>query len=163
MSLSAWRCKSRCLQVICDDNFHKGFNRIYDISLALSLRRLFIKYSDQFRNLGGEWNTELAAKCWSIRDFDDGITRVCFGWPSVDAYYEGQQTPSKSLLVWSSNIQKSLSMLGTGEEIRVPFRLSRHTGEVIQDKARHVKCAVLGCFTMSTLNGFGCCQSYSRG
>ena len=79
------------LQVICDDNFHRGFNRIYDVSLALSLRRLFIKYSDQFRNLGGEWNTELAAKCWSIREFDDGITRVCFGWPSVDAYYEGQQ------------------------------------------------------------------------
>ena len=76
-------------QVICDDNFHKGFNRIYDISLALSLRRLFHKYSDQFRNLGGDWNTELAGKCWSIREFDDGITRVCFGWPSVDAYYEG--------------------------------------------------------------------------
>ena len=78
-------------QVICDDNFHHGFNRIYDISLALSLRRLFIKYSDQFCNLGGEWNTPLAAKCWSIREFDDAITRVCFGWPSVEAYYEGKR------------------------------------------------------------------------
>ena len=82
------RCTS--LQVICDDNFHKGFNRIYDVSLALSLRRLFLKYSDQFQNLGGEWNTELAASCWSIREFDDAITRVCFKWPSVDAYYAGE-------------------------------------------------------------------------
>ncbi len=28
----------------------------------------------------------------TIRDFDDAITRVAFGWPSVDAYYSGSSS-----------------------------------------------------------------------
>lgn len=35
---------------------------------------------------------DVAYNCSNIRDFDDAITRVAFGWPSVDAYYEGSSS-----------------------------------------------------------------------
>jgi len=94
------------MQVMSDKNFHVGFNRIYDVSLALSLRRLFKQHSANFQGLGGEWKPEQAATCWSVRQFDDAITRVCFGWPSVDAYYAGELASRQSsvgrVFLWSS-------------------------------------------------------------
>ena len=48
-----------------------------------------MRHAHLFDGIGGEFQPELAAKCRTIRDFDDAITRVSFGWPSVDAYYAG--------------------------------------------------------------------------
>ena len=76
-------------QVTADQNFHVGFNRIYDKSLAAALRKIFKSHKDLFYNTGKPFNPELAANCQSIRDFDDAVTRVSFNWPSVDAYYQG--------------------------------------------------------------------------
>lgn len=78
------------MQVTCDNNFHVGFNRIYDRNLAHSLRNIYKRHERLFDGIGGEYQLDLAAKCESIRDFDDAITRVSFGWPSVDAYYAGK-------------------------------------------------------------------------
>jgi predicted alpha/beta-fold hydrolase len=72
-----------------DNNFHHGFNRIYDFNLAKNLRNIFKKHEPLFVDIGGAFNPELAASCKTIREFDDALTRVSFGWPSVDAYYEG--------------------------------------------------------------------------
>ncbi|CAL8470709.1 g10251 [Coccomyxa elongata] len=78
--------------VTCDNNFHVGFNRIYDRNLAHSLRNIYKRHERLFDGIGGEYQLDLAAKCESIRDFDDAITRVTFGWPSVDAYYAGSSS-----------------------------------------------------------------------
>lgn len=78
------------MQVTCDNNFHVGFNRIYDRNLAHSLRNIYKQHEHLFDGIGGDYQLDLAANCDSIRDFDDAITRVSFGWPSVDAYYAGE-------------------------------------------------------------------------
>ncbi|KAK9862037.1 hypothetical protein WJX84_009827 [Apatococcus fuscideae] len=75
--------------VRADQNFHVGFNRIYDASLASALRKIFAKHGHLFQNTGKPFNTQLAANCRSIREFDDAVTRVSFNWPDVDAYYRG--------------------------------------------------------------------------
>ena len=62
---------------------------IYDRNLAKSLRNIFMRHAHLFDGIGGEFQPELAANCRTIRDFDDAITRVSFGWPNVDAYYAG--------------------------------------------------------------------------
>lgn len=69
----------RCLQAISDDNFHVGFNRIYDKNLARSLRNIFKKHVHLFKGLEDRYDLDLAARCTSIRDFDDAITRRTFG------------------------------------------------------------------------------------
>ncbi|KAF3773189.1 Embryogenesis-associated protein [Nymphaea thermarum] len=40
-----------------------------------------------FEGIGGEYNIELTANAKSVREFDDGLTRVSFGYKSVDDYY----------------------------------------------------------------------------
>ena len=77
------------VQVRADQNFHVGFNRIYDASLASALRKIFAKHGHLFQNTGKPFNTQLAANCRSIREFDDAVTRVSFNWFDVDAYYRG--------------------------------------------------------------------------
>ena len=104
------------LQVVSDNNFKSGFNRcvhkacrackhllqrslslkcpgswgsVYDHNLARGLRTIFKRHETLFEGIGGEYQPDLAANCRTIRDFDDAITRVSFGWPSVDAYYVG--------------------------------------------------------------------------
>lgn len=37
--------------------------------------------------MGGEYNIPLAANAKSVREFDEGLTRVSFGFKSVDDYY----------------------------------------------------------------------------
>ncbi|XP_068634092.1 embryogenesis-associated protein EMB8-like isoform X2 [Aristolochia californica] len=73
--------------VIADDDFRKGFNIIYDRALAGALRRIFKKHALLFEDIGGDYNIPLAANAKSVRDFDDGLTRVSFGFKSVDDYY----------------------------------------------------------------------------
>ena len=80
---------SLAMQAVADENFHVGFNRIYDKSLAHGLRTIFAKHKHVFYNTGKPFNPELAANCRSIREFDDAVTRVSFDWPNVDAYYQG--------------------------------------------------------------------------
>ncbi|CAA7399800.1 unnamed protein product [Spirodela intermedia] len=73
--------------VIADEDFHKGFNNVYDKALAGALRRIFKKHSLLFEDMGGEYNIPLAANAQSVRDFDEALTRVSFGFKSVDDYY----------------------------------------------------------------------------
>lgn len=73
--------------VIADEDFHKGFNNIYDKALARSLRKIFNKHALLFEDLHGEYNIPLAANAKTVRDFDQGLTRVSFGFKSVDDYY----------------------------------------------------------------------------
>lgn len=67
------------LQAISDDNFHVGFNRIYDTNLARSLRNIFKQHAHLFKGLEDKYDLQLASTCTSIRDFDDAITRRTFG------------------------------------------------------------------------------------
>ncbi len=83
------------MQVTCDENFKLGFNRVYDKNLANGLRRIYKSHEHLFEALEdkGNYQLDLAANSKTIRDFDDAITRVSFGWPSVDAYYAGESPP----------------------------------------------------------------------
>lgn len=76
-------------QVVSDQNFHIGFNRIYDWSLANGLRRIFAQHRQLFADSDKPFKVDLAANCKSIRDFDEAVTSVQFGWPTVDTYYAG--------------------------------------------------------------------------
>lgn len=67
------------MQAISDDNFHVGFNRIYDKNLARSLRNIFRRHAHLFKGLEDKYDLDLAANCTSIRAFDDAITRRTFG------------------------------------------------------------------------------------
>ncbi|KAJ9706339.1 hypothetical protein PVL29_001721 [Vitis rotundifolia] len=78
--------------VIADEDFRKGFNIVYDITLANALRRIFKKHTLLFEDIGGEFNIPLAANAKSVREFDDGLTRVSFGFKSVDDYYSNSSS-----------------------------------------------------------------------
>ncbi|PIA34856.1 hypothetical protein AQUCO_03700257v1 [Aquilegia coerulea] len=73
--------------VLADEDFHKGFNNIYDQSLARGLRKIFKKHALLFEGIGGDYNIQLAANAKTVRDFDEGLTSVSFGFKSVDEYY----------------------------------------------------------------------------
>ena len=96
-----------CMQVTCDDNFKIGFNQVYDRNLANGLRKIYKAHEHLFEGLQdkGAYQLDLAANCKTIRDFDDAITRVSFGWPSVDAYYAGE-TPVSTDLIAAINLLK---------------------------------------------------------
>ena len=47
------------------------------------------RHAHLFEGIQGEYNLKVAAEGKWIEDFDEAITRVSFGWPSVAAYYEG--------------------------------------------------------------------------
>ncbi|KAL5719011.1 embryogenesis-associated protein emb8 [Ranunculus cassubicifolius] len=78
--------------VLADEDFHKGFNNIYDKALAGSLRKIFKKHALLFEDMGGDYNIQLVANAKSVRDFDDGLTRVSFGFKSVDDYYSNSSS-----------------------------------------------------------------------
>lgn len=73
--------------VMADEDFHKGFSNVYDRSLANALVRIFKKHASLFECMGGDYNISKAASAKTVRDFDDGLTRVSFGYKSVDDYY----------------------------------------------------------------------------
>lgn len=78
--------------VIADEDFHKGFNNVYDKALARSLCEIFKKHALLFEDVGGEYNIPLAATAKTVRDFDEGLTRVSFGFKSVDDYYSNSSS-----------------------------------------------------------------------
>lgn len=77
--------------VVADAAFARGFNRLYDANLARSLRTIFRRHAhlwqDESATAGKPFDPVAGAAAASIRAFDDAITRVSFGFPSVDAYY----------------------------------------------------------------------------
>ncbi|CAI5475257.1 unnamed protein product [Closterium sp. Yama58-4] len=73
--------------VLADRNFHIGFNNFYDQRLGSTLRGIYANHAPLFEGLGGEYDIGLVARAKTVRDFDVGLTRVSFGYPSVDAYY----------------------------------------------------------------------------
>lgn len=81
---------------LSDANFERGFNRVYDFNLARSLRTIFAEHAHLWeqdgKGGGGLFDPQRAKAAKTIRDFDDAITRVSFGWPSVDAYYAGSSS-----------------------------------------------------------------------
>lgn len=80
----------------CDKNFKRGFNRIYDWNLAKSLRKIYQEHHSLFVNAANSgiksYDPEKALRAKTIRDFDDAITRISFGWDSVDNYYAGSSS-----------------------------------------------------------------------
>ncbi|CAI7800401.1 unnamed protein product [Closterium sp. NIES-53] len=73
--------------VLADRNFHIGFNNFYDQRLGSTLRGIYANHAPLFEGLGGEYDIDLVARAKTVRDFDVGLTRVSFGYPTVDAYY----------------------------------------------------------------------------
>ncbi|XP_051145746.1 embryogenesis-associated protein EMB8 [Andrographis paniculata] len=73
--------------IIADEDFRKGFNIVYDKALANSLCKIFKRHALLFEDIGGEYNIPMAANAKSVREFDEGLTRVSFGFKSVDDYY----------------------------------------------------------------------------
>ncbi|KAF7828098.1 embryogenesis-associated protein EMB8-like [Senna tora] len=78
--------------VVADEDFRKGFNIVYDWALAIALRKIFKRHALLFEDMGGEYNIELAANARSVREFDEGLTRVSFGFKSVDEYYSNSSS-----------------------------------------------------------------------
>ncbi|KAL8520541.1 hypothetical protein ACS0TY_011170 [Phlomoides rotata] len=78
--------------VIADEDFHKGFNNVYDKALANSLGKIFKRHSLLFNDVGDEFNIPLTANARSVREFDEGLTRVSFGFKSVDDYYSNSSS-----------------------------------------------------------------------
>ncbi|KAI9092288.1 hypothetical protein K1719_027788 [Acacia pycnantha] len=78
--------------IVADEDFRKGFNNVYDKALAKALREIFKKHALLFEDIGGEYNIELAANAKTVREYDDGITRVSFGFKSVDEYYSNSSS-----------------------------------------------------------------------
>lgn len=72
---------------IADEDFRKGFNNVYDKALSSSLRKIFKKHIPLFEDIGGDYNITLAANAKTVREFDEGLTRVSFGFKSADDYY----------------------------------------------------------------------------
>ena len=90
--------------VLSDRNFERGFNRVYDFNLARSLRTIFTEHvhlweekreGEGNESLDALFDPERAKTAKTIRDFDDAITRVSFGWPSVDHYYAGSSSAQR--------------------------------------------------------------------
>lgn len=77
---------------IADEEFRKGFNIVYDKALANALRNILKKHSLLFEDIGHKYNIPLAANAKTVREFDDGLTRVSFGFKSVDEYYSNSSS-----------------------------------------------------------------------
>ncbi|XP_074317658.1 embryogenesis-associated protein EMB8 isoform X2 [Silene latifolia] len=72
---------------IADEDFRKGFNNIYDKALANSLSRIFKVHAPLFEDIGGDYNIPMVANAKTVKEFDEGLTRVSFGFKSADDYY----------------------------------------------------------------------------
>ena len=79
----------------CDENLQKGFwGKLYSKSMANNMRKLFEPHKHLFQGLR-EYEPALVRKARTVRDFDEAITRVTFGFSSVDAYYEASGSRRK--------------------------------------------------------------------
>ena len=79
---------------MCDESFRRGFSKVYDQSMGRNLGKIFRENLEVWRDVGPgpggkRFDIERAAVCTSVREFDEAITHVSFGWDSVDAYYQG--------------------------------------------------------------------------
>ncbi|CAD7705102.1 unnamed protein product [Ostreobium quekettii] len=81
--------------VISDKALKIGVARLYDRNLGLAMRKLFQPHVALFRGHAEEHRIQAALNAQTVRDFDDAITRVSFGWPSVDAYYRASGSCNK--------------------------------------------------------------------
>ncbi|KAI4326781.1 hypothetical protein L6164_019317 [Bauhinia variegata] len=78
--------------VLADEDFRKGFNIVYDKALSRALCKIFKKHALLFADMNGEYNIPMVANAKSVREFDDGLTRVSFGFKSVDEYYSNSSS-----------------------------------------------------------------------
>lgn len=78
--------------IIADEDFRKGFNNIYDKALARSLTKIFKKHALLFEDIGGEYDIKLAANAKTVKEFDEGLTRVSFGFNSAEHYYSSSSS-----------------------------------------------------------------------
>ncbi|KAI3983326.1 hypothetical protein MKX01_013393 [Papaver californicum] len=78
--------------VIADEDFRKGFNNIYDKALARSLTKIFKKHALLFEDIRGEYDIKLAANAKTVKEFDEGLTRVSFGFNSAEHYYSSSSS-----------------------------------------------------------------------
>ena len=79
----------------CDENLQRGFwGKLYSKSMANNMRKLFEPHKHLFQGLR-EYEPALVRKARTVRDFDEAITRVTFGFSSVDAYYEASGSKRK--------------------------------------------------------------------
>ncbi|KAG8382564.1 hypothetical protein BUALT_Bualt05G0090500 [Buddleja alternifolia] len=93
--------------MIADEDFRKGFNIVYDKALANSLCKIFKRHALLFEDIGGEFNIPLVANAQSVREFDDGLTRVSFGFKSVDDYYSNSSSSDSIKLAENDPIAPS--------------------------------------------------------
>ena len=76
----------------CDDALRQGFfGTVYSRSMAGNMRKLFAPHAHLFAGLPG-YDKKLVASAMTVRDFDEAVTRVTFGFPSVDAYYDASSS-----------------------------------------------------------------------
>ncbi|PKI51703.1 hypothetical protein CRG98_027866 [Punica granatum] len=73
--------------VLADEDFRKGFNNVYDKALARALRNIIKKHLLLFEDMEGEYNIPLSTSAKTVKEFDEGLTRVSFGFKSADEYY----------------------------------------------------------------------------
>ena len=76
----------------CDNALQEGFfGAVYSRSMAANMRKLFAPHAHLFAGLPNYDRTRVeSAK--TVRDFDEAVTRVTFGFPSVDAYYDASSS-----------------------------------------------------------------------
>jgi predicted alpha/beta-fold hydrolase len=76
----------------CDDALSRGFfGTVYSRSMAKNMRKLFAPHAHLFAGLPG-YDRALVENSRTVRDFDEAVTRVTFGFPSVDAYYDASSS-----------------------------------------------------------------------
>ncbi|KAL7607989.1 embryogenesis-associated protein EMB8 [Lactuca sativa] len=74
--------------VMSDEDICQGFSRIYNRSLGKALGGILKKHLPLFEDIGGDYNIPLAANAETIREYDEGLTRISFGFKSVDEYLQ---------------------------------------------------------------------------
>ncbi|XP_057994279.1 embryogenesis-associated protein EMB8 isoform X2 [Hevea brasiliensis] len=87
-----WSLGANILVNYLDEDFRKGFNIVYDKALARALCKIFKKHALLFEELDGEYDIPSVANAKSVREFDQGLTRVSFGFKSVDEYYSNSSS-----------------------------------------------------------------------
>jgi predicted alpha/beta-fold hydrolase len=76
----------------CDDALREGFfGTVYSRSMAKNMRALFAPHAHLFAGLPN-YDRKLVESAATVRDFDEAVTRVTFGFPSVDAYYDASSS-----------------------------------------------------------------------
>lgn len=91
------------MQPQCSKHLSRGIDQLYSFHLGAGLRDIFLKHKQLFeeeakRPGGVPFRTEAAACARTIREFDDAITCLSFGYKSADEYYAAassdQRVPS---------------------------------------------------------------------